>query len=138
MDPDPDPTIFVIDLQDANKKLLKKKIMFITFWKCIFILFQRQKVKKTSQNSRNQGFSYYFCLMIEGSILWSRIRIQEAQNIRIRNTGLMDNLYNWLGPAAAWRPADEDGPAGRGAHRPGERGAQGAGQRGGKQALQHD
>jgi hypothetical protein len=25
-----------------------------------------KKIKK-SQNSRNQGFSYYFCLMIEGS-----------------------------------------------------------------------
>jgi hypothetical protein len=44
-----------------------------------------------SQNSINQGFSYYFCLMIEGSgsrrpkntwIRWIRIRI------RIRNTGL--------------------------------------------------
>ncbi len=38
---DPDPAIFVIDLQDANKK--------------------------KSQNSRNRGFSYYFFLMIEGS-----------------------------------------------------------------------
>jgi hypothetical protein len=24
MDPDPDPAIYVIDLQDANKKLIKK------------------------------------------------------------------------------------------------------------------
>jgi hypothetical protein len=30
-------------------------------------MFQRQKVKKKSQNSRNQGFSYYFCLTIEVS-----------------------------------------------------------------------
>jgi hypothetical protein len=55
-------------------------------------------VKKKSQNSRNQGFSYYFCLMIEGCgsgsvpltngsgsrrpkhIVWIR-------RIRIRNTG---------------------------------------------------
>jgi hypothetical protein len=35
-DPDLDPAIFVIDLQDTNKKL---------------------KSKKESQNSRNQGFS---------------------------------------------------------------------------------
>jgi hypothetical protein len=27
----------------------------------------KKKVKKKSQNSRNQGFSFYFCLMIEGS-----------------------------------------------------------------------
>jgi hypothetical protein len=25
------------------------------------------KSQKASQNSRNQGFSYYFCMMIEGS-----------------------------------------------------------------------
>ncbi len=64
--------------------------------------FSKVKFKKKSQNSRNQGFSYYFCLMIEGSgsgsipltngsgsgsrrpkntwIQWTRIRI------RIRNT----------------------------------------------------
>jgi hypothetical protein len=33
MDPDSDPdrAIFVIDLQDVNKKLIKKKILLITF-----------------------------------------------------------------------------------------------------------
>jgi hypothetical protein len=50
MDPDSDPSIFIIDLHDANKKLIKKKNF-------------QQKVKKKSQNSRNQGFSYYFCLL---------------------------------------------------------------------------
>jgi len=40
--------------------------------------------EKKSQNRRNQGFSYYFCLMLEGSIPLTngtriRIRIQEAQ-----------------------------------------------------------
>jgi hypothetical protein len=39
MDPDQDPAIFVIDLQDAIKKRIKK-----------------------TQNSRNQGFSYFFAL----------------------------------------------------------------------------
>ncbi len=29
--------------------------------------FKVKKVKKKSQNGRNQGLSYYFCLMIEGS-----------------------------------------------------------------------
>ncbi len=33
----------------------------------IYIIFQSQKVKKMSQNCRNQGFSYCFCLMIERS-----------------------------------------------------------------------
>ncbi len=51
---DPDPSTFIIDLQDANKKVtLKKVVLHITLWR--------------SQSSRNQGFSYYFCLMIEES-----------------------------------------------------------------------
>jgi hypothetical protein len=72
MDPDADPAFLVIDLQDVNKKLIKK-----------------------SQNRRNQGFSYYFCLMIgSGSTpltsgsgsgrpknMWSRIR-NTAKNMR--------------------------------------------------------
>jgi hypothetical protein len=31
MDPDPDPAIFVIDLQDANKKLFKKFFCLLLF-----------------------------------------------------------------------------------------------------------
>ncbi len=68
MAPDPDPAIFVIDLQDASKKLiLTQFFLLITFWKYIYIIFQRYKSQKVSQNRRNQGFSYYFCMMIEGS-----------------------------------------------------------------------
>ncbi len=53
MDPDPDadPAIFVIDLQDANKSSNLNDF---------FALY-----KKKSQSSRNQGFSYYFCLVID-------------------------------------------------------------------------
>ncbi len=40
MDPDSDPAIFVIDLQDANKKLIFFKVL-ITFWRHIYIIFQR-------------------------------------------------------------------------------------------------
>ncbi len=39
----------------------------ITFRRYFYIIFQRWKVKKKSQNSRNQGFPYYFCLIKEGS-----------------------------------------------------------------------
>ncbi len=62
--------------------------------------FSKIKSKKKSQNSRNQGLSYYFCLMIEGSwsrrpknigIRWIRIRI------RISNTA----IYDW--PCCWWR-----------------------------------
>ncbi len=51
----------------------------------IYIIFRRQKVIKKSQNSGNQGFSYFFCLIMAGSgsapHLWLRIRmrIREAQ-----------------------------------------------------------
>jgi hypothetical protein len=57
MDPDADPAppIFVIDLQDANKKLILKKS------------FSAYYFLKMSQSSRSQGFSYYFCLVKEGS-----------------------------------------------------------------------
>jgi hypothetical protein len=33
----------------------------------IYIILPRLEVIKKSQNSRNQGYSYYFCLMMEGS-----------------------------------------------------------------------
>jgi hypothetical protein len=67
MDPDPDPAIFVIDLQDASKKLI-----FYTISSAYYFLevhlhhFSKIKSQKGSQNRRNQGFSYYFCMMIEG------------------------------------------------------------------------
>ncbi len=39
---DPDPAIFVIDLQDANQKLtLKNKFLLITFRRYIYIIFRR-------------------------------------------------------------------------------------------------
>ncbi len=86
-DSDPDPAPFVIDLQDANKKQIKNFFFAYYFLKVHFyIIFQRQKVKKKSQSSRNQGFSHYFCLLLAGSVSESipltnrsAIRIQEAQ-----------------------------------------------------------
>ncbi len=43
-----------------------KVFLLITFWRYICIIFKDKKSKR-SQSSRNQGFSYYFCLVIEGS-----------------------------------------------------------------------
>jgi hypothetical protein len=53
--------------------------------------FSKIKVQKKSQNSRNQGFSYYFCL-IEGSgsiplTNGSGSGMPKTMWIRIRNTG---------------------------------------------------
>jgi hypothetical protein len=74
-DPDPDPAIFVIDLQDASTKLI-----FLHNFFCWLLLklhlhyILKIKSQKESQNSRIQGFSYYFCIMIEGSESGSRGR----------------------------------------------------------------
>jgi hypothetical protein len=51
------PAVFALDLQDANKKLFNLNVHLLHF----------SKVLRKSQNSRNKGFSYYFCLMIDGS-----------------------------------------------------------------------
>ncbi len=50
--------------------------------------FKGKKVIKKSQNSRNQGFSYYLCLMIEGS----GCRSVRPKNIRIRIRNTNQNL----------------------------------------------
>jgi hypothetical protein len=47
-----------------RKTNLFKSFLLITFWRYLYIIF---KDKKKSQSSRNQGFSYFFCLVIEGS-----------------------------------------------------------------------
>ncbi len=91
----------------------QQKLIFNTIFSAYYFLkvhlhhFSKIKSKKESQNRRNQGFSYYFCMVIEGfgsgagagsgSIpltsgsgsgrpknMWIRLRI------RIRNTG-----WNW-------------------------------------------
>ncbi len=42
VDPDPDPAILIIDLQDANKKqIFLKKFSAYDFLKDIYIIFQR-------------------------------------------------------------------------------------------------
>ncbi len=44
MDPDPDPAIFDIDLQDANKKRIEKKYAFY-FFSNLYITFKDKKSK---------------------------------------------------------------------------------------------
>jgi hypothetical protein len=86
MDPDPDstdpdPAIFVIDLQDASKKFifLKKFLCLLLFKGTFTSLFKDKKSKRSYKTvGRNQGFS----LMIEGSgsiPLTGVIRIRKAQ-----------------------------------------------------------
>ncbi len=84
-------------------KMPAKNLFFNTIFSAYYFLklhlhnFSKIKSQKESLNSRNQGFSYYFCMMIEGSgsgrpkntwIRWIRIRI------RIRNTGKKPEVEN--------------------------------------------
>jgi hypothetical protein len=63
---DPDPAIFVIDLQDASKKQIYNKIFFAYYFLKVHLHhFSKIKSQKKSQKRRSQGFSYYFCMMIE-------------------------------------------------------------------------
>jgi hypothetical protein len=53
MDPDsdPDPAIFVIDLQDSNKKLIKKKIFCLLLFEGTFTSFFKDKKSKRSHKT---------------------------------------------------------------------------------------
>ncbi len=77
MDPDPDPAIFVIDLQDASKKLIFCHAIFSAdyFLRVHLHHFSKIKSQKESQISRNQGFSYYLFLHGDRRI---RIRIHTS------------------------------------------------------------
>jgi hypothetical protein len=68
MDTDPDPALFVSGFQDA------KKNNFFSMFFCLLHLeraftsfFKDKKSHKTLKNSTNQGFSYFLCLIMEGS-----------------------------------------------------------------------
>ncbi len=68
-----DPTIFVIDLQDVSNKLIfEHKFFCFLLFEATFTSFFKDKKSKRVTNIRNQGFSYYFCMMIEGSGSGSR------------------------------------------------------------------
>jgi hypothetical protein len=71
--------------------------LVITLWSYIYIIFQRKGSLRSHKISKNQGFSHYFCLMIEesgsGSVPrtgngYGRPKIRVLR-IRIRNTALL-------------------------------------------------
>ncbi len=81
-----DPAIFVIDLQDDSKKLIFNTIFSAYYFLKVHLHhFSKIRSQKESQNSRNQGFSYFFCMMIEGSGSRSRAA-----------SGTDPDLYLWL------------------------------------------
>ncbi len=68
MDLAPDPAIFVIDLQDANKKLFFPSFPVYYFLKVHLHNFSEIKShKEVTQKVGIKVFLYYFCLMINRS-----------------------------------------------------------------------
>jgi hypothetical protein len=65
-DPDPDSCSFGNDLQDAKKILKNFEFFFFFLFEGTFTSFFKDTSHKKSHNSRNNGFSFYFCLMMEG------------------------------------------------------------------------
>jgi hypothetical protein len=61
-DADPDPAVFII-----VQIVLYGSFPAYYFLKTLLYYFSKIKSQKKSQNSRNQGFSYYFCMIREGS-----------------------------------------------------------------------
>ncbi len=87
-----------------QQKINLKKV----FYRLLFKDSSTSFFKKKTQNSGNQSFSYYFCLMIEGSgsiplTNGSGSRRPKNMWIRIRNTGFfytfsvkVENIYRLL------------------------------------------
>ncbi len=76
-----DPYLWLIRIllfSSLTFKMPKKNFFFLKSIPAYYFLkvhlhnFSKIKIKKKSQNSRNQGFSEYICLMIEGSGSGSR------------------------------------------------------------------
>ncbi len=80
-DSDPDPRIHILLTNGSESGCVsgscyfrqwpsrsqQKSFFSFTFWRYIYIIFKRKKNHKEVRNSRNQCFSYYFSLLIEGS-----------------------------------------------------------------------
>jgi hypothetical protein len=59
MDLDPDPAIFISDLQDAIKKLIKKKVFCLLPFEDIYIIF---KDKKSKRSYRTVGIKVFLTI----------------------------------------------------------------------------
>ncbi len=78
MYPDPDPAIFIIDFQDANKKriFLENFFLHITFWSYIYIIFRD---KKSNRRHITVEIKVFLTILLNDRSIQNRIRIQEAQ-----------------------------------------------------------
>ncbi len=97
----------------------RKKNSAYYFLKLHLHHFSKIKIQKESQNSRNQGFSHYFCMMIKGSRSGSIPLTNESGSgsgrskntwiwwirIQIRNTGIQEEERWACNPRGAWYAA---------------------------------
>jgi hypothetical protein len=99
MDPDPDPAIFVIDLQDASKRIIFNTIFSACYFLKVHLhYFSKIKSQKESQNIRIQGFSFYFCMMIEGYGSGSRAGSESIPLTSESGYGRPKNTWiRWIG-----------------------------------------
>ncbi len=77
MDPDavPDPALFIIDLQVANKKLILKKFSCILLFEGSFTSFFKDK--KSERSHKTVEIKIFLTILLSDRRI--RIRIQEAQ-----------------------------------------------------------
>jgi hypothetical protein len=61
-DSDPDPAIFDNDLQDANKKLIKKSLSAFYFLRYIYIISKNKKSKRSHKTVGIKIFLTIFAL----------------------------------------------------------------------------
>jgi hypothetical protein len=73
-DADPDPYIFIIDLQDAYKKLIKKS--FPAYYPLKVPLRHLSKIKSQKEVTKQYKARFFLLFLLNNR----RIRIQEAQN----------------------------------------------------------
>ncbi len=76
MDPDPDldPAIFVIDLQDANKKLIFIKLFCLLLFEGTFTSFFKDK--KSNKSHKTVGIKVFLTILFDDTRI--RIRIHNS------------------------------------------------------------
>ena len=112
----------ILIFSSLSFKTLPKNLFFLSFPAYYFLKvhlhhFSKIKSQKKSQNSRNQGFSYYFCMMREGSGSvhptsgsWSR-RSKKTYQVQIRRIRICNTtcycIFNFgCGVGTMWRRCD--------------------------------
>ncbi len=78
LDPDPDlnPAIFVIDLQDANEKQINKKFFYLFLFEGTFTSFFKDKKYKRSH--KRVGIKVFLLFLLDDIRIRSRIRIHTS------------------------------------------------------------